>query len=560
MDGEGRPLPRSTGDDRWATVGATRRVLAVARNLASAGRLADVLTVFASDSRVQTLFTMVKGSAFDDGLHEFLSETRARIVPWRQAVRSGFDLALAASANGDLHELRAPLLLMPHGAGHNRLLRTLVGFDTQVAGLARSQLVRGGRVLPAAIALSHREQVDRLTRCCPEAVQHAMVTGDPCFDRIVAHLPRRERYRRAFGVPESGKLVVVSSTWGKHSLFGTDSGLPARLTAELPMDEYRVVLVTHPNIRAWHGGLQVDLWLARARAAGLVVVPPERGWQAALVAADIVVGDHGSVTFYGVALDRPALLASSGRELEELDADSPTAELSRTLPRLDRGRGLLPQVRHALATHVPGAYAHVTERTLGNVGGSGEALRSVAYRLMRLPVPPGPVVPAVLPDPVAERIEPTAFQAQVRFGPGDVIVQRFPVAATLTNSGVETHLVVDAEELDRRLLESAAVILGRDQPPGWRQEALRRYPGCAAAALTTAPGQVLMSLSSGAEVLVSSDRQVDAAVLASVVYAWMEQGRALDALPVADLTLRVGSSRHVMHVIKVTPPPALFSR
>ncbi len=117
MDGEGRPLPRSTGDDRWATVGATRRVLAVARNLASAGRLADVLTVFASDSRVQTLFTMVKGSAFDDGLHEFLSETRARIVPWRQAVRSGFDLALAASANGDLHELRAPLLLMPHGAG-----------------------------------------------------------------------------------------------------------------------------------------------------------------------------------------------------------------------------------------------------------------------------------------------------------------------------------------------------------------------------------------------------------------------------------------------------------
>ncbi|MFC7740294.1 hypothetical protein ACFQXA_03960 [Nocardiopsis composta] len=40
------------------------------------------------------------------------------------------------------------------------------------------------------------------------------------------------------------------------------------------------------------------------------LIPPEQGWQAALVAADAVIGDHGSVTYYAAALGRPVLLAA----------------------------------------------------------------------------------------------------------------------------------------------------------------------------------------------------------------------------------------------------------
>lgn len=525
------------GSDRWDTVRPSRRVLAVARNLTSAGRLLDVLPVFGSDPRVQTVFTTVDGSAFDDGLAGYLDSVQARVLPWSQAVESRFDLALSASANGDLHRLRAPLMLMPHGAGHNRLLRTAGGYSSEVSGLARSQLMRDGAVLAAAISLPHREQLDRLARYCPEAVPFAVVTGDPCFDRIVANLARRERYRRALGVPPGGSLVLVSSTWGEHSLFGAGAELPARLAGELPMDEFLVAMVAHPNIWKGHGGLQVRLWLAGARASGLLLIPPERGWQAALIAADLVIGDHGSVTFYGAALDRPTLLASSGKESEELDPTSPTAELSRALPRLDRHRPLLPQVRHAMTAHVSGAYAAVTGRTLGEVGGAGEALRRVAYRLMDLPCPPGPAVPAPLPEPRGEREEVTAFLAQVSFEDGGrtAVVRRFAAAARC-----DGHLVVDAEELDHRLLERATIIIGRDRPDGWSRETLRRYPACAAAALVIGESEVRLSLRDGMDLRLSAG-VVDPACLPSIVYGWAESGRDVTELLSAGLAVRLGT-------------------
>lgn len=518
----------------------------MARNVTSAGRLMDVLPVFASDPRVQTVFTTVDGSAFSDGLDGYLSDVQARVVPWSRAVHTEFDLALSANANGELHELRAPVLLMPHGAGHNRLLRTSEGFSTEVSGLARSQLVRDGKVVPAAIALSHQEQVARLERYCPEALPFAVVTGDPCFDRLLAHLPRRQRYRRALGVPEGGRLVLVSSTWGEHSLFG-DSSLISRLVSDLPLDEYRVVVAAHPNVWKGYGGLQVRLWLAEARAAGLMLVPPERGWQAALIAADVVVGDHGSVTFYGAALDRPTLLASSGGEFAELDPRSPTAELCRLLPRVDRLRPLREQVEEVVAAHRPGAYAGVTGRTLGEVGRSGELLRRTAYRLMDLACPPGRAVPAALPEPDGERTEVTAFLVQTEVEPGArrVVVRRFPATAKIP---AEAHLVVDVEELDRRLLESAAVIIHY----GEQDDILKRYPGCAAAALIIG-SQARVALRDGREVLLTaSGGGVDPACLPSVVYGWLALGHPLEQLIADDVVVRAGAGETR---IRVTPPP-----
>ncbi|GAA0929981.1 hypothetical protein GCM10009560_34180 [Nonomuraea longicatena] len=515
--------------DRWTTVRARKHVLAVARNLTSAGRLLDVLPVFGSDPRVQTVFTTVSGSAFDDGLLAYLEEIQARVIPWRQAVGTRYDLALSASANGDLHRLDAPLLLMPHGAGHNRLLRTADGYSSEVSGLARSQLMRDGAVVPSAIALSHPDQVDRLARYCPEAAPRAVVTGDPCFDRIVAHLPRRDRYRRALDVPPGGTLVLVSSTWGEHSLLGAGRDLPARLSSELPLDEFRVAVVAHPNVWKKYGGLQVRLWLADARAAGLALIPPEHGWQAALIASDVVVGDHGSVTFYGAALDRPTLLASSGREHEELDPRSPTAELSRSLPRLDRRRDLLKQIGLAVTAHRPGAHAETTGRTLAGLGAAQERLRRLAYRLMELPSPPGPVVQIPLPEPRAERQEVTAFLAQVRFeGDGHAVLRRFPAAARTGAAEPDPHLVVDEEDLDRRLLESASVVIGRDRPAEWLQETLLRYPGAAAPpASVTGDGLVRMSLRGGAGTLLARapGGGLDPRCLPPVLYGWAAAGR-----------------------------------
>lgn len=42
------------------------------------------------------------------------------IVPWEQALRTRFDLALAAGENDDLHLLEAPIILLPHVVGFQK--------------------------------------------------------------------------------------------------------------------------------------------------------------------------------------------------------------------------------------------------------------------------------------------------------------------------------------------------------------------------------------------------------------------------------------------------------
>ncbi|MFD0383903.1 hypothetical protein ACFQ2B_21060 [Streptomyces stramineus] len=155
-----------------------------------------------------------------------------------------------------------------------------------VFGLSPDWLLHQGRPLAAATVLSHPEQLDRLRAACPEAAGTAVLAGDPCFDRILAALPYRERFRRALGVGDGQRLVVVNSTWAPGSLFGDGPGddggdlLPSllpRLASELPADEYRTAAVLHPNIWHGHGPGQVRAWLDRARRAGLVLIPRWRG-------------------------------------------------------------------------------------------------------------------------------------------------------------------------------------------------------------------------------------------------------------------------------------------
>jgi hypothetical protein len=504
----------------------------------SVSRLLDVLPLFRSDPRVQVLFTVAAGSAFDDGVGDYLRDVEARVVSWAQAVDTPFDLAVSASANGELHRLKAPLLLVPHGAGHNRLLAATSdvtgdltgavsgGVSGGVSGLARRQLVHDGRIVPAAIALSHHEQLTRLAVECPEAVPLAVVTGDPCFDRILANSARRDRYRRSLGAGDR-RLVLISSTWGPNSLLGANSDLVARLTAELPFDEYQVVLAAHPNIRYGHGGLQLRLWLADALDAGLLLLPPQQGWQAALLAADVVVGDHGSVTFYGAALGRPTLLASSGREAEELDPASPTAALSRALPRLDPRRDLLGQIETIMGAYRPGAYDEVTGRTLGMSGQAGTLLRRVAYRLMDLEPGPDPAATA-LPDPLGERGEVLSFLVETEVRDGTVALRRFPTAGEPGERVGDPHLVVDAEELDRRLLESAAIIVRGDAADGWAAETLRRYPGCFMAAEVVDARRVRLALRDGRRFEVTATAgergDPDPRCLPSAVYGWLANG------------------------------------
>lgn len=390
MNWEWVPVPVGIDASRWVTRVDCRNVLVVVHTVVSGQRLLDVVELIESDPRVQVVFSQAP-DAFGNGVADFLRATGGVVLPWHQVSHERFDLALAA-ANGGLHQLHAPLLVMAHGAGRGKLCHppaTPAGARAvalPVSGLDAPRLLRDGRVLASALALSHESELDVLRRQCPEAVAVATVVGDPSYDRLLASLPLRTQYRAALGLGEGEELLAVSSTWGRDSLFARCQDLLPSLLDELTPHGVRVAALVHPAVWFGHGPRQVRAWLADSCDAGLLLLGPETDWRAAIVAADHVVGDHGSVTVYAASVGRPVLLKDPPAA-GVTAPHSPQAVLQHRAPRLVPGQSMLRQLRRA-SRGVGSRYGDAVARSLtSRPGGAAAELRRAMYRLLRLPEP-----------------------------------------------------------------------------------------------------------------------------------------------------------------------------
>ncbi|WP_433473928.1 hypothetical protein ACQPZP_34780 [Spirillospora sp. CA-142024] len=391
---------------KGSTVQAGRAVLAVAHHVTAATRLADVMPLLETDRRVAVAYTAAPASANTGGLDAHLRGLGGLVLPWRQAISTRWDLVVAAG-HGMLEKLHGPVMTVSHGIGPGKLHPRNAGSGPPaarpVSDLIRERLVVGGRVVPSSIVLAHDRHLDMLERECPEARPVAFAGGDPCLDRLVASLPYRREYRRALGVPPGRRLVFVSSTWNEDSLFGRHPDLLLRVAARLPRDEYQVVAALHPNVWSFYGRRQIVAWHADCLRLGVRLFPPEEGWRAGLVAADVLVGDHGSVTCYGAAIGVPVLLGTFPE-----DAVAPgthVAGLGAFAPRVDWERPLAPQLEEA--THAFSGRIHAAMRGAisSRPGEAARLIRGEMYRLLRLPdreCPPD-VPPVPLPVPCGLR-------------------------------------------------------------------------------------------------------------------------------------------------------------
>jgi hypothetical protein len=381
-----------------------RTVLVVVPFVVAGTRLMDVLPLLEADHRIVALFTAApssSGAVWHD-TERFLQAQGGLVLPWQQALDTQFDLVLAAS-DVAVDQVNGPVMLLPHGASAlmSRLrARTATAHTPPAHGLDREYLVRGGRVVPTALVLSHESELLALRRSCPEALPAAVVAGDICYDRLAASLPYREHYRRALGVRPGQKLVTVTTTWRPESAFGEHADLFDWLLAELPRDDYQVAAILHPNIWSIHGRWQVRAWLADAMRAGLRVLPPEEGWRGALAAADWIIGDHGSVTQYGATVGAPVLLAALPEH--DVRAGSLADAVGHGASRLRRDVPLLEQLRAASVTNRPGWHREIAARITSQPGRAGALLRQAMYRILGLSEPERavPVAPVPLPVPI----------------------------------------------------------------------------------------------------------------------------------------------------------------
>ncbi|MFI6500290.1 hypothetical protein [Nonomuraea typhae] len=439
----------------WRTARTSRRVLFVIHSVTAATRLADLLPIF-QDQRIQLFCTQTDDSMFPAGVERFMQNHGFLPLTWNQALALEFHAVITASLGDNLHEIGSPILRIPHGNGYNKYWgqKSEIRNQKSVFGLAADTLKHDERIVPAAIALSHGEQFERLAEGCPDALPRAFVAGDPCYDRLLASAPRRLHYRHALGLRPDLKLITIASTWREDSLFGLDPLLVSRLLSALPYDRYRVALILHPNIWAAHSGFQIKAWLAEAMRAGLILLPPEEGWRAAIIAADWVLSDHGSVGVYAAALGRPILLDKSGQDL--IDPRSALGRLLAVAPALDPRADLLPQLRRA--EQLRDRCRAVAATWISSAPGrSLHLIREQVYRMMDT-APPGtePALMAVGTPEIDDALPASLWTHVERMGCGGLSVRRWP--ASITRSSPGGVLIVSDQELDHRLVSLAGII------------------------------------------------------------------------------------------------------
>lgn len=503
----------------------------VARTLTSTIRLLEAARLFRDDFRVHVVFTVHGTSEFSRGAHELLHEAGEHdVVDWEDVRRGRIDYALAVSAseNIDFDPLRVRTVVLPHGVGFNKYVPAKNG--TRLAGLPPRRALRRGKV---RLVLAHPDQERQLRAARPEVAEQTAVTGDPTFDDLVESAQHHGFFRRRLGLGDR-KLVLITSTWREESQLGRWAELPKQLLAQLPSDEYQVAAALHPNVWSWYGARQLRSWLEPALEAGLLLLPPERGWQAALVAADLVLGDHGSVTVYAAALGKPLLVNAPA---EETVPGTPVAELAARARHLVRWRGLREQVESALSGGTE--LAAFADEVFSNAGNAKRALRDLLYAELDLQPPDVDPPPRRPPEPELEHRTPASHDVLTEWSsPNTLSITRFPRVLGETPPAGNRHLAVEESEPDLRLPQNAAVLTRRapaspDEALAWAREKLAAHPGSRLAASATVDGCRAL-LRDGTLVDVVSD--ADPELLASALHAW-----SLAGLASGEFALRTGT-------------------
>jgi len=498
------------------------RVLLAGKNMQALARLFfDLLPLLERDPRLHVAFAVIPGSHFEWAAHRFLRERErlgaAVVLDWSMVERYGPELIVSCSPSDELFSFGVPFMVLTHGAGNNRVRDDLSG----VYGLAPEQLLGPGepgrRRVVDWLPLAGRAAMEQLARDCPEALGAAEIVGDLCLERMLGSLVKRREYRKALGIGRDQKFIVMASTWGALSLIGESrSTLLERMFRELPMERFALGAVPHPNIE--HGdGPSMSGLLAPRLENGLLMPQVHEGWRAMLIAADLVVGDSGSVTQYAGAIRRPILLSAFG--YDQMPPDGALAGIGKAAPWLDQVKPLIPQLLEAIERGPVLDYGGI----LAADRSPSALITAKIHAMLGIPAYPLPE-PKILPvTALNDRCAPAVCW---RFVPGRGGGSTFPVSVPEEAHGL---VVVRFEPCDdKRLLARADVVLHHDSHTGPDEarlvlvELMEDWAHCRIASVLIGHGLMLLKVRGGPRFEVRCDpRLVD--VVPAALQHWLSQ-------------------------------------
>ena len=140
----------------------------------------------------------------------------------------------------------------------------------------------------------------------PKLSEKVIVVGNLRSDALLEKLLNRDKIRNDLGIGKEEKLVFIVSTWGPHCLFNTMGNVILAEALKL-MGQFHFALSIHPlehslqikNSTNW------ESYLSSLQKEGFFILKPGDNWDKFIVACDIILTDHTSLSLYGAAMYKP---------------------------------------------------------------------------------------------------------------------------------------------------------------------------------------------------------------------------------------------------------------
>ena len=359
-----------------------RRVLFVAMNELALKQFVLFRNVFEGDERVDfTVTHSPRGIANRELIEQwcrehgvpYLSFARARWRPWDLMVFADHD-------EMSRFPVCVPKIRIPHGIGGVRLVGG-VPYQWDPAWVNH----RGKPFYTRMFEASHRD-AEFAVHHNPQLRGGVVPVGHLVADHLLSLTPRRDAVRTSMGYAEKHFVVLFQSTHGAHSLMESiGNELVPQCVSLAAETDFRFILQTHPH--HWTGPYAQEhpygqLLLEHEGKPGITVIYHDDDWAPYMIASDMVITDHTSLSLMYALLGKPMLFVDvPGTTLVQ---GNPGHRLAQILPKLSFVADLAKDIERARDNFPREEVAAIAEDILSYPGEAAKRIRAEVHRLLGL--------------------------------------------------------------------------------------------------------------------------------------------------------------------------------
>lgn len=308
-DGRGRETLSTHGLERWLRSHARN---ALSRSLTAAGRrirrlrpdlplhVGFLLSHPYQRSYIESLLAIAEGLPVLNCSRIISGSAQSLSLPFRQKA-SNYDYILHSHPfqTEPFYQQDIRHILVLHGPH--------AGFFDELGSYSFGRgrlLTREGRRIYDRLWVTSAWDRELAENEVPEYIGRADVIGCQRRDRIFSLEAARPSTRESIGLATHEKLVLIASTHSGKTLLGEHFDLLTGLiSTEIPNTKYHVII--HPFASKNHPGKLEKILSICAESRGRVQMANQSQLEESLVAADLMISDHGSLSLYYAALNRP---------------------------------------------------------------------------------------------------------------------------------------------------------------------------------------------------------------------------------------------------------------